>query len=559
MKRVLLATCLTLLPAAARSADQVVPVVIPQPTPVAANLYSWTGSYLGANVGYSLGDSTARFTFFPETFGSFGLPATTALRSSGVTGGGEWGYNHQIGRIVVGTASDLAWIDRRANVVASGVALDGTPLSMSTTQKLDWFGSSRVRLGITPIDRLLVYGTGGVAYGHVTIGTGVTAPGIIYANEQSRLQVGWTAGGGAEYAITGALSAKLEYLYYDLGGATVVGLPTPFNPPVETHTRLDMTGHMVRAGLNYKINWTPPWSTLGAPGSVAKAPYTREFVIELGARYWYSTGRTSKDLFDLSGTGMVSRLTYGNLTAHTEESFVRADHWSGAFVKGYLGIGPIARGNLEDEDFPPVVTSYSATSSDLRDGALTYGSVDAGYNFIKGPRYKVGAFMGYHYEHETLNAYGCGQTGANLRICNPPTSDAALVISNDGVWHSLRLGLNGELMVTDRLKISADAAWLPYTVLSSSDTHWLRLNQPTGFSGSIPENGSSSRGFQLESVVTYQVTEAFSLGAGARYWRLQTFGSSQFDSAAFDGAGLPQPVNFKTERYGGFVQASVRF
>ncbi|HLN09031.1 MAG TPA: hypothetical protein VK281_08740, partial [Xanthobacteraceae bacterium] len=164
--------------------------------------------------------------------------------------------------------------------------------------------------------------------------------------------------------------------------ATVVGLPNFINPPFETHTHFDMTGHLVRVGLNYKINWAPPWATLGAPGIVATAPYVREFQVEFGARYWMSSGKTSKHLVDITGTATVSRLTYSDVTAHTGESF-RVDHWSGAFVKSYLGTGPTAGGNLKDEDFAPFVVAQSAATSGLQDGALTYGSVDAGYSFCK--------------------------------------------------------------------------------------------------------------------------------------------------------------------------------
>jgi hypothetical protein len=339
----------------------------------------------------------------------------------------------------------------------------------------------------------------------------------------------------------------------------VVGLPNPINPPFETHTHFDMTGHLVRLGLNYKINWTPPWTTLGAPGIVAKAPYTKEFEVEFGARYWVSSGTTAKELFDFSGASMVSRLTYSNITAQTGESFVRADHWSGAFAKGYLGIGPTTGGQLKDEDFPPFIVPQSATTSNLQDGALTYGAVDVGYNFLRGPRYRLGAFAGYHYYHETLNAVGCVQIATNPDVCDPAISSSILGITNDGVWHSLRLGLNGELMITDRLKLSGEAAWLPYTLLSSSDTHWLRLNQPGGFSMEVPENGTGNRGYQLEAILSYQITEALSVGAGGRYWHMETSGNSDFTNSIFGGFGATQPLNFKTDRYGGFLQAALRF
>jgi len=92
MKRILLgSSCLILLSAAANAADYAVPVTLKSAPPAAPVAYSWTGGYIGAQAGYAFGDNTASFTFFPDVFGAFGLPAATSLRSGGVTGGAEWG------------------------------------------------------------------------------------------------------------------------------------------------------------------------------------------------------------------------------------------------------------------------------------------------------------------------------------------------------------------------------------------------------------------------------------------------------------------------------------
>ena len=73
--------------------------------------------------------------------------------------------------------------------------------------------------------------------------------------------------------------------------------------------------------------------------------------LEVGARYWYSTGETGFDLYDGTGNVLVSRLTYEDLSAHSGELFFRGDHSSGFFVKGYVGGGNVNSGNLIDEDF----------------------------------------------------------------------------------------------------------------------------------------------------------------------------------------------------------------
>src|SRR5262245_1021456 len=103
---------------------------------------------------------------------------------------------------------------------------------------------------------------------------------------------------------------------------------------------------------------------LSPSASLASEPTpSRPWVWEVGARYWYSTGKSSMDLFDTSGSLLSSRLTYDDLTAHSGELFFRGQHNSGLFVKGYIGGGRITGGSLTDEDFPPVVVPYSNTTS----------------------------------------------------------------------------------------------------------------------------------------------------------------------------------------------------
>src|ERR1700694_2919197 len=102
---------------------------------------------------------------------------------------------------------------------------------------------------------------------------------------------------------------------------------------------------------------------------------------EVGTRTWYSTGRLQKDLFDTTGSLLVSRLTYENLTGVSAEGYCRADHRSGAFVRGYIGGGSVIGGKMNDEDFPPVTVPFSNTRQRHKDGDLTYGSIDIGYTF----------------------------------------------------------------------------------------------------------------------------------------------------------------------------------
>jgi outer membrane protease len=256
---------------------------------------------------------------------------------------------------------------------------------------------------------------------------------------------------------------------------------------------------------------------------------------------------------------MVSRLTYGGLKTHTGEVFGRLDHTSGVFLKGLVGAGSIVSGNLNDEDFPPVISPYSSTSSDQKNGGPAFVNVDAGINFVKGGDFRIGAFVGYHYLGEKVSAYGCSQIATNPAVCAGTIPSSVLVITQNNNWHALRLGLDAELALFDRMKLNLDAAWLPIVRLNGQDFHWLRIGSGFGdFTGSLPEDGNG-RGYQLEAVLSYKVTDTIDIGVGGRYWHMQTAGNTHFENHVVGFTASPQPVNWKTDHYGVFLQANFRF
>jgi len=278
---------------------------------------------------------------------------------------------------------------------------------------------------------------------------------------------------------------------------------------------------------------------------------------EFAGRYWYASATTGKSLYGPPSLlpSMVSRLTYRNLVANSGELYGRVAASNGWFLKGYVGLGTISQGSLQDEDFPPLTVPYSSTTSDQHNGYLSYATVDVGYDLVRGGDFNFGAFVGYHILNETVNAYGCTQTAGNPGICQPAIPTAAEVISQNNIWQSPRVGVDGSVKFGDRFKLSADAAWLPYVILSGADTHWVRIAEGD-FSGPIPEDGTG-QGYQMEALLSYNVTQTTSLGVGARYWHMQTNGNSHFENVAV--GGLPQPVDWKTDIFGVFVQASFKF
>jgi outer membrane immunogenic protein len=195
-------------------------------------------------------------------------------RSSGVVGGIQAGYNFQINPMwVIGVEADFNGADVRGGATLPQVG--GNPTAQSvlvTTQRLDWFGTVRGRLGITPIDKLLIYGTGGLAVGEqkaTVSATGTMITNIVadasavfclggpcIAGSGSRTSTGWAAGGGFEYALWSNMSIKAEYLYMELGRvrAQVSAVaPSSFNNPALSADFGTGKYQIARVGLNWRF------------------------------------------------------------------------------------------------------------------------------------------------------------------------------------------------------------------------------------------------------------------------------------------------------------------
>ena len=121
----------------------------------------------------------------------------------------------------------------------------------------------RGRIGFTPIERLLIYGTGGLAFGESTASFSVDSPlqpPPLSAFVSNRASIGWVAGGGVEYALPYNWSVKAEYLHYDLGRTTgtILDVAPSINIVSTLTGQTRHHGNIVRAGLNYKFDW---WGT----------------------------------------------------------------------------------------------------------------------------------------------------------------------------------------------------------------------------------------------------------------------------------------------------------
>lgn len=223
--------------------------------------YSWTGFYIGATAGgiWNTGHTSLDATYRGATLGSRYIPTTLGSGETGFQGGGELGYNYQMGSIVLGLESDLEWVTNSNSVTYTGAAIPhlGGDVTTTLATRMDWLGTTRGRLGIATLadDRLLLYVTGGLAYGGGKASVSAVGPaGDAWYGSQGSTQVGWTVGGGAEYAFTNNWSIKAEYLYYNLGSYSYATTGTgPSATPLKFVAKVTPEGSIARAGINYKF------------------------------------------------------------------------------------------------------------------------------------------------------------------------------------------------------------------------------------------------------------------------------------------------------------------
>jgi outer membrane immunogenic protein len=244
-----------------------------RPMVPAATIYNWTGFYIGGNVGGAFDNRSSE-----DPSGNFLLPGnlptafSASITRSGFTGGGQFGYNWQIGTWVWGLEADFNYVDFRSKSVSAVEPFatafgSGAPPNTFTYNVggQNFFGTVRGRVGYA-WDRVLLYATGGLAYGSgITNSVTYTnaAPGVVYANFQgsSGTRVGWTVGGGLEYAVGNNWTVRGEYLYVDLDSHNRTLVPVFVSgTPATGFSFADRGGDrfsVARIGLNYKFGGGP--------------------------------------------------------------------------------------------------------------------------------------------------------------------------------------------------------------------------------------------------------------------------------------------------------------
>jgi opacity protein-like surface antigen len=225
----------------------------------AASAWSWSGFYLGGHAGYGWG----RDPFDDLINGASATVAPvflTGIKSQGFVEGFQAGANWQAGKVVGGLEIDLSSAPiKGSSSVAAGVNLVGTPFTAMLTDKFDWLGSARARLGYLVSPHVMLYGTGGLGWTQVDQTATVLLPTETSITTAPSWRVGWVAGAGAEARLCNTnWLVRLEYPHYDFGNSgsafddsTTNGVVTLLS---NSSTSQHLTTDVVRTGISYKLN-----------------------------------------------------------------------------------------------------------------------------------------------------------------------------------------------------------------------------------------------------------------------------------------------------------------
>jgi outer membrane immunogenic protein len=284
---------------------------LPVKAPPLSPAWSWAGFYAGVNAGYSVGEDPFAQVRLPS-FSTNSIPSTASPQ--GAVLGGQFGYNWQVGNLLLGLEGDAQWTGQH-NTACGNPCFENSFLEFDTTasrQELTWFATARLRLGW--IDgNTLFYATGGPAWG------GLRETDIA-ASEQSPPDTatfnnalhGWSAGGGIEVRLWDNWTAKFEYLHLSLGGTQtfsnfneVCGPVVCIGPISLLTTTTAVRDDIIRVGANYRFGGTGTAVGAVLPAAAPLQPGWRGAYAGVNAGYAYGS-----DPFDQSVSDPVMGLQF---------------------------------------------------------------------------------------------------------------------------------------------------------------------------------------------------------------------------------------------------------
>lgn len=449
--------------------------------PSAPPVFTWTGLYVGMNAGYTFAASDpinlSSANLFDNTLLNFGpasaLGATGTVRArlDGFFFGGQIGYNWQFSeRFVAGVEADIQGAGVRGG--NGQVSIWPAPFGFAATsfkvnRQLENLGTVRARLGYAATPTIMAYVTGGFAYGGANLSGAVTQalrPSTLTSDtvrgDHYDMLAGWTVGAGAEMALGRNLSAKLEYLYYDLGELwlgnpslahrnALLGV-TPIVDATYAHTRF--AGHVVRTGLNYRFDSTIPETHGSAASPLFASP---QFAALERPKYegWRWLAMPYVWVINMNGTMLLR-----NETVAADATFIDAIAKSSSFPLAFMGRvetsnGPFfAYGDLAWARirFAGSTLSLRSPIADLAVAASVSGHLrqtvaigEAGFGYELA-RFKLlsapasftafDAYAGLRYANIGLNLNASAVAAANLPLLGVEQIGGRSVIGSGALW-----------------------------------------------------------------------------------------------------------------------------
>jgi outer membrane immunogenic protein len=227
---------------------------------VPASADDWSGAYVGLNLGVALGQSkvstqVGNNAYFAGTsISSIAATAHDKLTPNAFTGGGQVGFNHQVGRWVLGLEGDFGALDISESTSTGAVTYpccSPTSYTITQTVKTTWIATVRPRVGWTT-NNWLIYATGGAAFTDLKYGESFsdTFSSASESSSKSETKTGWTAGAGLEWRIGPHTSLKAEYLHDEFGK---IGSTGTISAGTTLLHSADLTANVLRIGTNWRF------------------------------------------------------------------------------------------------------------------------------------------------------------------------------------------------------------------------------------------------------------------------------------------------------------------
>ena len=248
MKRIVLALLASTALAASASAADLTPRRVLKAAPLEA--FSWTGLYIGGHVGAGWSTTESRLddiSINGVSVGGLNLPLASHT-GNGFLGGGQVGFNYQLGTLVLGIEADGTYTDLKGSAPCLVV--------LTCTDKTKWMATAAGRVGFA-YEHTMIYLKGGAAWAKHDHNVNLSLAGVTLDASGSSTRTGWLIGTGVEQALGYGWSAKVEYNYIDFGSNSL-NLPVNITgagvlPPITAATSFNEQTHVVKGGINYRF------------------------------------------------------------------------------------------------------------------------------------------------------------------------------------------------------------------------------------------------------------------------------------------------------------------